>query len=385
MKIACVSTVLIPSKTANSIQVMKVCQALAQLGHQVVLIVPRPVGVPGGKFSAAGWDELAAHYGLNTCFEVVYTALSQGRIARRFFPWTAGLRALGQRPDLVYVWPFQTAIVGLLFCKPVVLEIHEPPLGRFGPVWYRIFLSLKGKKRLLSITQALADLLAEHFPPHLLKYQIVIGPNGVDLERFENQPQPRAARKELALPEKATVACTGHLYAGRGAELFLSLAEAFPQVHFLWVGGTANDVETWQKKATQKNLENITYTGFVPNADLPRYQAAADILLMPYGSTIAGSSGGNSAEICSPMKMFEYMASGRAIITSGLPVIREVLDETNAVFCPPDDFPAWRDALAELLANPKLRHDLGQRARQDSLQYTWKVRAQKTLEGFVEN
>jgi glycosyltransferase involved in cell wall biosynthesis len=173
------------------------------------------------------------------------------------------------------------------------------------------------------------------------------------------------------------------LYTGRGADLFLSLAEAFPQTHFLWVGGIGKDVEAWQKKAVRQNLENITYTGFVPNTELPRYQAAADILLMPYGSTIAGSSGGNSADICSPMKMFEYMASGRAIITSGLPVIREVLDETNAVFCPPDDLSAWREALAELIANSKLRHDLGQRARQDSLQYTWVERAQKTLKGFI--
>jgi glycosyltransferase involved in cell wall biosynthesis len=243
---------------------------------------------------------------------------------------------------------------------------------------------LKGNKRLLSITQALADLLAELYPPHLLKDQIVIGPNGVDLERFKNQPEPPAARKELGLPERVTAVCTGHLYAGRGVDLFLSLAEAFPQAHFLWVGGTASDVETWQKKAAQKNLENITYTGFIPNADLPRYQAAADILLMPYGSTIAGSSGGNSVDICSPMKMFEYMASGRAIITSGLPVIREVLNENNAVFCPPDDFSAWREALVEMIANPKFRHDLGQQARQDSVQYTWKERAQKTLEGFIE-
>ena len=88
----------------------------------------------------------------------------------------------------------------------------------------------------------------------------------------------------------------------------------------------------YREKAAQAGLENVTFTGFIPNARLPLYQAAADILLMPYGRAIAGSSGGNSAEICSPMKLFDYMGAGRAILSSDLPVIHEVLDENSAVF-----------------------------------------------------
>ena len=82
-------------------------------------------------------------------------------------------------------------------------------------------------------------------------------------------------------------------------------------------------------------------TGFIENSKLPLYQAACDILLMPYENAIAGSSGGNSVDICSPMKMFEYMAVGRAIISSDLPVIHEVLDNETAFFCPPEDSSAW--------------------------------------------
>lgn len=113
------------------------------------------------------------------------------------------------------------------------------------------------------------------------------------------------------------------------------------------------------------------------------YQAAADALLMPYEFSIQGSSGGNSADICSPMKMFEYMAAGRAIITSDLPVIREVLNDQNAIFCPPQDVDVWQQTLQQLLDDEGLRGKLGQRARNDVRNFTWLERARRSLEGMI--
>jgi glycosyltransferase involved in cell wall biosynthesis len=184
------------------------------------------------------------------------------------------------------------------------------------------------------------------------------------------------------LTQAPTIACTGHLYAGRGADLFLALAAQTPGARFLWVGGRPEDVAVWQEKAASAGLTNVTFTGFVPNRDLPHYQAAADVLLMPYGREIAGSSGGNSASVCSPMKMFEYMAAGRAIVTSDLPVIHEVLNEKNAIFCSPEDVDAWVQAVRSLLDDPARRAALGKQARHDVEEYTWLERARKALTGF---
>jgi len=103
------------------------------------------------------------------------------------------------------------------------------------------------------------------------------------------------------------------------------------------VGGNPADTASWIDRLEQDAVKNVKLTGFVPNAELPLYQAAADVLLMPYEKSIAGSGGGNSAEICSPMKMFDYLASGRVILASDLPVFHEVLNENNAIFCPPED------------------------------------------------
>src|SRR6185436_18073673 len=210
-------------------------------------------------------------------------------------------------------------------------------------------------------TQALVEVLAHDCNIRMKQDDVVIAPNGVDLELFAVLPStPKLARQKLNLREAPTVMCTGHLYAGRGADLFLALAKSIPQAHFVWVGGRPEDIATWKGRAENQNISNITFTGFIPNQNLPLYQSTADILLMPYSRSIMGSSGtADSASVASPMKMFEYMAAGRAIITADLPVIREVLNEKNSVFCEPDKVDDWKLEIEKLLGDDSRRLELG--------------------------
>ena len=255
--------------------------------------------------------------------------------------------------------------------------------GCVGPIWHRLFAVVRGRKRLVSITRALVELLEGDFHIRFPADEVVIAPNGVDLERFASLPDPVTARQQTGLREAPTVMCTGHLYAGRGAELFIALARTIPNAHFVWVGGRPANIEFWRQRADKNSMFNVTFVGFIPNGSLPMYQAAADILLMPYSESIMGSSGtADSAAVASPMKMFEYMATGRAIASSYLPVIREVLNENNAVFCKPDDINSWKFALERLLKDENLREELGKRARHDAQGYTWIARAQRILNGF---
>jgi glycosyltransferase involved in cell wall biosynthesis len=368
MKIVAIAGSQIPSDTANSLQVMKACNALVQLGHDLTLIVP--------DNRQSKTVNLKSHYGLQTDFQIEWLKTSN----HRFFTWQAVQRARAFQPDLLYVWMIQSAVFGLLFQFSTVFEIHIQPTGALGPAWHRIFAMLRGRKRIVSITQALMDVLERRHNIRFKADEVVIAPNGVDLERFASLPDPATARQQLNLPSTPTVMCTGHLYAGRGADLFLALAKEIPQAHFVWVGGRPEDIETW-KSHTQS--DNITFTGFIPNQDLPLYQAAADILLMPYSRSIMGSSGtADSASVASPMKMFEYMAAGRAIVTADLPVIREVLNEKNAVFCEPDDVGRWKVEIERLLADEPRRFALGRQARQDVEGYTWLARAEEILRGM---
>jgi glycosyltransferase involved in cell wall biosynthesis len=369
MNIVAIAGSTIPSDTANSIQVMKACSALAQLGHELTLLVPgnRPSEVVNLKL----------HYGLQTDFPIEW--LSSG--SRRLFTWQSVQRARTLKPDLLYTWFPQSAVFGLLYKIPTIFEIHIQPTGLFGPAWHQAFAILPGRKRLVSITQALVEVLAQDYNIRMQQDDVVIAPNGVDLERFAALPvTPELARQQLNFPSAPTVMCTGHLYAGRGADLFLALAKSIPHAHFVWVGGRPGDVVAW--KGRVENISNLTFTGFIPNQDLPLYQAAADILLMPYSHSIMGSSGtADSASVASPMKMFEYMAAGRAIVTADLPVIREVLNEKNAAFCIPDNVDDWKLGIEKLLADELRRTELGKQAREDVRGYTWLARAGKILNG----
>jgi glycosyltransferase involved in cell wall biosynthesis len=360
VKIACIASSRIPSETANSIQAMKVCQALAQNGHQVTLIAPG--AGPEGNTPDKRWQVLADHYGLHTRFDFVHIPPFEGRFARRIFPWRAAWRARKLGAEVIYTWLYQTSVAGLLLRRTAIMEMHDLPPGTFGPIWYRLFLRLPGRKRQLAITKALQTALAVQFSPQLTPAESIIAPS------------------ELGLPEMPTVACTGHLYAGRGADLFLRLAPHMPEVHFLWAGGRPNDVARWREKTTALGIENVTFAGFIPNSILPRYQAAADILLMPYGLSMGASSGENPVEFFNPMKMFDYMASTRPIITSDLPVIHEILGDESAVFLPPGEPDNWQQAIRELLADPARGEQLAQAARRDVEPFTWVARAKKSLE-----
>jgi glycosyltransferase involved in cell wall biosynthesis len=386
MNIVAIAGSTIPSDTANSIQVMKACNALVQIGHDVTLLVPEnQESIIDNRKSEIGNQKsqivnLKSHYGLQTDFPIEWLSSS----SRRMFTWNSVRRARALKADLIYTWFPQSAVFGLLRRMSVIYEIHIQPTGTFGPMWHRVFASLRGRKRLVSITRSLVELLEQDFHINLPADQVVIAPNGVDLERFASLPDPITARSQLGLREVPTVMCTGHLYAGRGAELFIALARTIPDAHFVWVGGRPEDIEFWRRRAESNNIYNVTFIGFIPNGSLPLYQAAADILMMPYSQSIMGSSGtADSARVASPMKMFEYMATGRAIASSYLPVIREVLNEHNAVFCKPDDINSWKNVLERLLKDENLRNQLGRQAKQDSQGYTWLARARRIMNEFL--
>ncbi len=380
MRIALITNSRIPSLTANSIQAMKVCQALAQLGHDICLFAPR-------ETDPVPWDSLLTHYGLRTPFEIEW--LPSLRILRRYdFTIYSILAARRFEADLVYTWLLHPAVLALWLEWPVVLEIHAEVTGRVGPWLMRHFWRSSTPKRMLITTrrlqQAVESILSPKrgTGPRLPQDAVQIAPNGVDLAQYESLPAAAEARRRLGLAEKPTLGFSGHIYPGRGADLLFALAMRMPEAQFLWVGGTPQEVAYWRGRLAEAGASNVTMTGFVENSRLPLYQAAADVLLMPYGRSIAASSGQDIAEVINPMKMFDYMAAGRAILSADLPVLHEVLHEGNAVFCEPGNADAWERAARALLADETRRLALGARARQDVAGYTWLARAKRALEGF---
>jgi glycosyltransferase involved in cell wall biosynthesis len=373
LKIACISPSRVPSRTANSMQAMKTCHALAQIGNEVRLYLP-------GNESTR-WEDLRDHYGLQKEFEITWLK-SRSPLRRYDFSFTAVRNAQKWDSDIIYTWLPQAGLFALQRKIPAILEMHDRVQGKLGPWVFARFCRHAGPKRLAVITQALREILERETGIHLADKEVVITPNGVEWERFALDKGPQQARKDLGFPDRPTAAFSGHFYPGRGTGLLFALAQALPEMQFIWIGGRQEDIEFWRIKLSSVNVTNVILTGFVENIRLPEYLAAADVLLIPFERRIEGSSGGNSADICSPMKLFEYMAAGRAILTSDLPVIHEVLNDTNACFAPPDDLAAWKTKLRSLYSDPERIRALSKKAREDARQYAWVRREEKALEGF---
>jgi len=375
MRIAIITTSQVPSITANSIQVMKVCQAYCQLGHDVTLVVP-------GKKSI-DWNEIKQLFGVTTEFKIIYFPTIQP-LKRYDFITQCGFFLLFQKFDLVHTWMPQIANLSGILQIPYIMELHGLPTGRFGPGIYKKILFSNHKKRFLCITQALQKLFEETYKFKFKSDEILIAPNGVVLEPYQQLENVAELKLQLGLSNKFTAVYTGHLYQGRGMNLLVDLAKRLPDVSFLWVGGREKDVDYWRNKIYSQQIKNIKLTGFVNNSKIPAYQSIGDVLLMPYENSIAGSSGGNSVDFCSPMKMFEYMAAGKPIISSELPILHEVLNEKNAIFCKFDDVEEWVAAIKMLQKNPKTGQELGNQAKIDVRRFTWEERTIGSLQDFVQ-
>lgn len=375
MQIAVITTSQVPSISANSIQVMKVCQAYSQLGHNVTLIVP-------GK-KTADWDQISTIFGIETKFRIKY--IPTIKIFRRYdFITISALILFFNHFDLVHTWMPQIANIAGFLRKPYIIELHGMPTGKIGPKIYKKIIFSNHKKRILCITNALKVMYENKYNFKFKDSEIQIAPNGVVLEPYNNYSGTSEIRNNLGIEDRFSVVYTGHLYQGRGMDLLIQLAKALSNIQFLWVGGKDDEVNRWREFILENGIKNIVLTGFVGNKLIPAYQLAGDILVMPYENTISGSSGGNSVDFCSPMKMFEYMAAGKPIITSDLPILHEVLNEKNAIFCDYNNVQQWANAINRIKENPDLGHSLGNQARLDVEKYSWIERAKKSLYRFPE-
>jgi glycosyltransferase involved in cell wall biosynthesis len=391
MKIAILAPSRIPARTANSMQVMKMTQALANLGHEVRMAVPGPK--PRIEDPELRWQELSYHYGLELRFPIDWL-LAQDRWRRYDYGWRSVRWAGRWGAEVVYTRLPQAAAFSSWLGLRTIFELHDLPSGKAGPYLFRTFLNGKGAIRLVTISQVLREDLVEKIKEPGVARLSLVAPDGVDLNRYQELPEPLQARRALIRaslpeqtgrsfdPERFTVGYTGHLYPGRGISLILEMAARLPEVNFLLVGGEPEEVSHYQERIQKRGLQNVLLIGFVPNAELPKFQAACEVLLMPYQERVAASSGGDIARYLSPMKLFEYMACGRAILSSDLSVLREALTPENAMLLPPGDLEPWVAALEMLRANPDRRAALANQAQRDVEKFTWEVRAARILQGI---
>ncbi len=373
MKLFYVTEGQVPSHSAHSVHVMKMCQAFVQCGCEVTLIAPNDD--PQGTLPNV--EEVQNEYGIRDPFDIRWLSRSPRFSGTARFARAAVRTARAQGADVIFSRALFAAFwggFGATQRAPVILEWHLPPRSLQEKIVFAVAKqSERGVPFAVVITEALAELYrAAGWPAE----RLMVLADAVDLERF---PEPRDVTSENG---RTVVGYTGHLYDGRGVDVLLETARRLPEAHFVFVGGRDQDVDHWRQESNKMNLGNVEFTGHRPNRELPELLSKMDVLVMPYQNVVrVHNNKADTARWMSPMKMFEYMAAGKPILSSDLPVLREVLeDRRNAMLVPCDEPGAWASAIRELRERPDFARRLGRAARADVAErYTWKKRAEAVL------
>lgn len=229
--------------------------------------------------------------------------------------------------------------------------------------------NLKSADRIICVSQNAKNHLVQN--RGVPSEKIIVLRNGVDINRFQPYPEERSiVRKALGIDGQPLLIFVGNFYEWHDVQ---TLLDAFAQViqikgdvHLLLVGD-GKKKNAMMKYAVSLNIEHaVRFAGLVPHLEVPKLVGAADIAVAPYKS--------KERELwLSPMKIFEYMASGTAIVASQVGQIDEIIqDNHNGLLFPQTDVASLTGALLRLLEDGGLRARLGQQARKDAMEkYSW--------------
>jgi glycosyltransferase involved in cell wall biosynthesis len=235
----------------------------------------------------------------------------------------------------------------------------------------------------VTITAALAADLGARFGD---RERLSIVPDGVRLHDRDSGLAARGSRSDdrdsgLGSAEPI-VAYAGHLYAWKGVDVLLGALALVPNARGLIVGGHAAEPDLPRASALAERLgigQRVTFTGMVAPGRVHALLRSATILVLPNPASAI------SNRFTSPLKLFEYMAAGRAIVASDLPSIREVLrNDIEALLVPPGDGVALAAAIRRLIAEPGTAERLGRAAADAAPAYSWGRRAERLEALFTD-
>jgi glycosyltransferase involved in cell wall biosynthesis len=364
MKLVYIANVCLPLTWAHSIQIMKMCEAFAQIGLEVELAT-------GMKREAE--EKIFAYYNIKNKFKITkipYFDLSAegpskiNFLIRSFsFLLCAKLYVIFKKYDILYV---RAPLAGLFF-NNYYLEVHQLPLKL--KIWHKI--AFRKAKKVIVLTRFLKQKLVAS---GVDEAKIIIAADAVDLAEFRISLAKNEARHKLSLPmDKKIIIYAGNFsfHNWKGVDVLLDSLKYLPGVVCLLVGGDLGEKNEIKKRYP---AEEVIITGHKIHSEVPAYLKAADALILP-------NKKGNqtSAYYTSPLKLFEYMASERPIVASDLPSIREVLNETNAVLVKSDNPEVLAQGIKQILADSQLADKLARQAFSDVRNCTWQKRVEKIL------
>ena len=366
----------IQSRDGQSVHVEELVAALRGLGHEVLVVGPGFYEQAhfGGESNLVAWIRSRLPVVVGEVAELLYTIPAWWRLRAAFRRF---------RPDLIYERYNLYFLAGTWVARSsgakLFLEVNSPlveertRLGQLRLRWLAGALERyvwRSADKVLVVTGVLQQAVAAAgVPPN----RIEVVPNGIDPAQFAALPAREAGDGPLVL------GFVGFVRDWHGLEAVIAAMAAEPHgaILQLVVVGDGPARETLQRQAQSLGLaDRVTFTGLQPREAIPALVAGFDIALQPLVVSYA-----------SPLKIFEYMAAGRAIVAPDQPNIREILrdGETAVLFDPQASGAMWR-AIQRLAGDPALRARLGEAARAEIARrdYTWRGNAVRVVDWALQ-
>ena len=357
------SNSVFPSQRANNVQVIQMCEALTRFGYQVTLVCYRTHEVSE--------EEIFDAYGVVDSFRLSFIEVQSERY--KFFRSLLQFIMLAMKipkDAIIYGRDVYPLIMCAFFGRFTSYEVHGDPMNSIENLATNLLVKLPNLKKIVAISNGLATRICERY--HLTPAAVLVAHDGCNQNQISSEVVSNKAIRDVGYIGSLDV-------SGRGVDVVLYLAERHPELNFHLVGGHAHQVDYWQRRASK----NVTFHGFVKHSEVSDKLEMFDIALMPYQYDLKLSgSKVSTIEYMSPMKMFEYMAAAKIIISSDLPVLREVLDESNSYLVQCDRYADWSSAIKKIVEDPAKARLKAQGARKLlEAEFTWNARVERLLDG----
>jgi glycosyltransferase involved in cell wall biosynthesis len=290
------------------------------------------------------------------------------------------------QPDFIYERYALYTFAGVLAAKrygiPIILEVNAPLAYEQKVYGKLVFPKLaESLERWITSHTTKTVVVSTPLKKHLIglgvpAHHLEVIPNGIDPEQIHPDISGEGIRKKYHLEGKVVLGFIGWFRKWHGLEMLLEVMaeDSFKQipVHLLLIGeGPAYD--SLQKYVKVQALsDRVTFTGPIPHQQVAAYMAALDIALQPSATPYA-----------SPMKLFEYMGMGKAIVAPKQENIEEILihNESGILF-EPSNKKALEEAILKCVQDASFRRRIGRRAREQVFQrkYLWKENAKKVIQ-----
>lgn len=379
MNILYIHNTSLDSAKANLIQVIQMCHAFSNNGAKTVLALP---SIKSKDQQIDYRRIINERFGFEVNFDIVtypkITIFGKLKIVGGYF----GVKKLLQnmKTDICFLRNVPFINLALKSGLPVVFESHEVILHNRSKILDHLWKRHLQKKashekflKFITISESLALYWGKNsIPP----FKIFTCHDGFNHRQYIDIPEKTATRREIGLPtDRKIVMYVGSLYRDRGIEDIIKLANIFHDVLFVIVGGPDKEKEDLVAFTQKTGISNILFKGIIPHNQVPKFLFAADILLMIWTKRV------KTINYCSPLKLFEYMASGRIIVGHAFPTIKEILkDGENSLLAEPENFNHLKEKLRSALEN-NINEQLAMNARNLAFtKYTWDSRAKAILE-----